>query len=504
MKTTYRIISVLVASLCLLCACSSSLDEELTLNSYAPLTLSVSVGNYTPTGSGVQTRAANANAYPFTFRNGDQLGIIALQNGEIVEKYNNIPFTYQDGKWASTPPLPFSSAYQYLVYYPYQKDMANKTTKAAIIAAFTPKTDQSSEGNHRASDLLVCDLITPAITDKTLNVTFQHALSLLVIPPVKANITSEGTAYQCGLPFTDARITAGTGTGTDTKDCSSYVASDGTARLIVKPQTDASLTSHFTYDNKSYSSSAGSVTLLANYCYAFKELETTFTYNFENAQVGDFYCNTTTTSGTTGYLIPNNAVSFPNDMKCIGLVFKMGKDNSDDGNYIAVNGTSMSPLRGYVVALQDAGIFAWANKGGAYDFSVGTSTGDSDWKGYSNCQKMKEGTGHDWNITHFPAANACITFGTAAPTESSGWFLPSCGQLLSLYYNGDLLSGQINKLKTISSYVAISWFLPFNYWSSSERLYSSSISARYVYFGGGSVHSNYKSYGNNVRSILAF
>ncbi|MEG1729993.1 MAG: hypothetical protein RR280_10695, partial [Bacteroidaceae bacterium] len=218
----------------------------------------------------------------------------------------------------------------------------------------------------------------------------------------KATITSEQTTYQCGLPFTNASITAGT--GTDTKECSPYVASDGTARLIVNPQTSASLTSHFTYDKKSYSSSATGVPLAANYCYAFQELTTKFNHNFTAMQPGDFYCKK---DDGNGYLVPNYVVSFPNDMKCIGLVFKKDKDKSDAGTYMDVSGTSMSTIKGYVMALQDAGAFAWANKDGAYDFRVGTSTSETDWNGYSNCQTMK-GTGHDWNITHFPAANACI------------------------------------------------------------------------------------------------
>ncbi|MEG1564862.1 MAG: hypothetical protein RR365_14235, partial [Bacteroides sp.] len=160
--------------------------------------------------------------------------------------------------------------------------------------------------------------------------------------------------------------------------------------------------------------------------------------------------------------------------------------------------------------LQDAGAFAWANKDGAYDFWVGTSTSETDWNGYSNCQKMKEGTEHDWNITHFPAANACITFGTvdsylqyAAPTGSSGWFLPSCDQLSSLYSSRDLLSGQINKLKTISSYEAISWFLTTYYWSSSEYP-DNSYNARNVNFYFGNVNFDLKASGYFVRSIFAF
>lgn len=116
----------------------------------------------------------------------------------------------------------------------------------------------------------------------------------------------------------------------------------------------------------------------------------------------------------------------------------------------------------------------------------------------------------DWSIEYFQAANACLKFGTAkpylqyaAPASSSGWFLPSCGQLSSLYNSRDILSGQIDKLKTTSGYDDVKWLTENYYWSSSEYTGDSKF-ARIVYFSSGYVNDGYK-YGNhNVRSVLAF
>ena len=168
----------------------------------------------------------------------------------------------------------------------------------------------------------------------------------------------------------------------------------------------------------------------------------------------------------------------------------------------------MPTINGYVVALQDvsSSTLKWANRYSQHDFWVGTSTSKSDWQGYDNCQKMKNGG--NWSIVHFPAANACQNFGSvypryAAPTGSSGWFLPSCGQLLSLYKNRDVLSGQINKLKAINGYGSIGWFREDYYWSSSEGPDGSDRAWR-VIFGGGYERYDVKGRGRYVRGVFAF
>lgn len=229
-------------------------------------------------------------------------------------------------------------------------------------------------------------------------------------------------------------------------------------------------------------------------------------YSLADARVGDFYCM----SGSTGYLIPGDAISFPANMNCIGIVFKAGREASDNGTYTDIDGRGMPAIHGYVVALQDvsSSTLKWADWNGQYDFRVGTSTSESDWQGYDNCQKMKNGG--NWSIGHFPAANACQNFGTAepylryaAPAGSSGWFLPSCGQLLSLYKNRDVLSGQINKLKAINGYGSIGWFRGDYYWSSSESP-NVSYGARNVYFYLGRVRWLDKNDGYYVRGVFAF
>lgn len=238
-------------------------------------------------------------------------------------------------------------------------------------------------------------------------------------------------------------------------------------------------------------------------------------------KLGDYYYNDGTTSdggyrkysdGTTATM-PVQPVLTGADGKertVIGLVFKAGRDGSDKGSYININGEEMSTINGYVVALRDVldrGL-VWANKNGEYRFRVGTST-SKDWQGYDNCQKMKNGSG--WSIENLPAAKACITFGTAkpylqyaAPAGSSGWFLPSFGQLLSLYNDRKVLSGQIDKLKAMNGYESIGWFVEYRrYWSSSEFNLNDG-SAQYVDFSNGNWDAFNKNSNYYVRGVFAF
>jgi len=83
-----------------------------------------------------------------------------------------------------------------------------------------------------------------------------------------------------------------------------------------------------------------------------------------------------------------------------------------------------------------------------------------------------------------------------SPANSSGWFLPSIGQMWNVYQNRtSLFDG-----KTVVSGLKSDW-----YWSSSE-LYSYPASyALYVSVSNGSVYDSSKDYSDSyVRPVLAF
>ena len=131
-------------------------------------------------------------------------------------------------------------------------------------------------------------------------------------------------------------------------------------------------------------------------------------------------------------------------------------------------------------------------------------------------------------MKHFPATHACETYGNrtldtngnptaayswqkglSAPKNTSGWFLPSCGQLKSLYQNRYVLSDRMNDVKNSTPADCIykdkiKWFsTSLYYWSSTENS-SRPFLAWYVNFGSGRGYSDYKDYTRYARPVLAF
>ena len=85
-----------------------------------------------------------------------------------------------------------------------------------------------------------------------------------------------------------------------------------------------------------------------------------------------------------------------------------------------------------------------------------------------------------------------------APTNSSGWFLPSIGQMWNVYQNRtSLFDG-----KTGVSGLQRDWW----YWSSSEYYNNPADNALYVLVAQGFVNCGYKTESSilSVRPVLAF
>ncbi len=507
----------LFLSLVLLCACSGS-DEELSTVAQQPcpaLELTVSAGGFVTGGSIPSTRATD-NGAATTFESDDRVGVIVLEDGTL--KGNNLPYKYNGSSWSFDAATVGSentdkSVYYYdnkatkvtyIVYFPYSADADGVTSldgDGGLKSKFIPKADQQSEAGYRASDLMVW-ISGSGSPQKTLAATLTHAYnSVSLLPEVYYTLGNGQDFVQPSPAISDVNFIM------DGKIVYPYKAADGSYRCILPADlTNKSVRCFYTFDKTTYRKDLTVSLAGANTRYSSTQRVNAGTYTFANARVGDFYCM----SGSTGYLIPGDAISFSANMNCIGIVFKAGREATDNGTYTDIEGREMSAINGYVVALQDvsSSTLKWADRNGQYDFWVGTSTSDSNWQGYDNCQKMKNGG--DWSIGHFPAANACQKFGTAepylryaAPAGSSGWFLPSCGQLWSLYKNRDVLSGQINKLKAINGYGSIGWFIGDYYWSSSEHP-ANGYGAWGVHFGYVDVGWHRKDYGYYVRGVFAF
>ena len=248
------------------------------------------------------------------------------------------------------------------------------------------------------------------------------------------------------------------------------------------------------------------------------------TYTADELKIGDFlYSDGTYSDGGLRKLYTDDSSEWDESIKpidgktCIGIVFHAGQHEHDDSDY-STTGIGQKKCRGYAVALQDATTTNIYCMWGVYNKELGlypTYPGsnkrpnnidypDYDWSGYTNTRKIVNAAGGEQNLNKdteagYPAIwYAVVDYESKhpAPAKSSGWFLPSIGQMYRLYT-------QRKVLEKISVYDS----LHGQYWSSSEEYGAPNYEALYVSFtytiwtiDGGEKGSN----DCYVRSILAF
>ncbi len=227
------------------------------------------------------------------------------------------------------------------------------------------------------------------------------------------------------------------------------------------------------------------------------------------AEVGDYYY----ADGTWSPDYTSNGSS-----ACIGIVFKGGAAQGD----VASNYDSKltDGIHGYVVALTDA--LTYAGEWGARDIDENngflpdvSSNTDTKYNGYTQTKYILDA--HSTDLTRYEAFSAVKNYATAAPDNSSGWYLPSMKQLSDVWqlYRGAAGNVLYDRLKGISSDNLFQTGNngthhnkdnQYRYWTSTEK---NSTDAWYVIFDtGGAIDAYAKDeYYNRLcraRAILTF
>ena len=305
---------------------------------------------------------------------------------------------------------------------------------------------------------------------------------------------------------------------------------DGTATLYALPDpttvTEAGITLTVEYEGKLYTKTfAGkefkensNITLAAPSLEGgWKEAVTE--YGAEDLKMGDYlYSDGTTSDGGLRKLYPDGTVETATEAVApeagktvIGIVFHAGRHATDASDYTkplnAGGPTLAGEVRGYAVAITDACLYdvwnggvLWATKPNDKfdcDFVIDVSDNLDDWNGYANCQVMHDyvtaHAGEDWEMRHFQAAWSCETYGNRtldyegnptsdyewqaplrAPAGTSGWFLPSCGQLWYMMPYQDYLNSRFMAAKEVSAAELqeyVKEFFSQSYWSSTKDGY---------------------------------
>ena len=301
---------------------------------------------------------------------------------------------------------------------------------------------------------------------------------------------------------------------------------DGTATLYALPTppivTEAGITLTVTYDGVVYTKTFAGKEFKenSNITLAAPSLEGGWAeavteYAAADLKMGDYlYSDGTTSDGGLRKLFPDGTVETAPDAVApeagktvIGIVFHAGRHATDASDYtspLTAGGPTLAgEVRGYAVAITDATL---GTSNGAkwvtgpneeYDFRSGASTDKYAWNGYANCRAIHDyvtaHAGEGWEMRHFQAAWSCETYGNRtldyegnptsdyewqaplkAPAGTSGWFLPSVGQLYYMATCRDYLDSRFMAAKAASAAELQGYVKGFDtpsfciYWSSTE------------------------------------
>ena len=301
---------------------------------------------------------------------------------------------------------------------------------------------------------------------------------------------------------------------------------DGTATLYALPTqpivTEAGITLTVKYDGKFYTKTFAGKEFKenSNITLAAPSLEGGWAeavteYAAADLKMGDYlYSDGTTSDGGLRKIIPDGTVETAPEAVApeagktvIGIVFHAGRHATDASDYtspLTAGGPTLAgEVRGYAVAITDATLDTYkeakwvAGPEGEYMFKSGVSTDKYAWNGYANCRAIHDyvtaHAGDGWEMRHFQAAWSCETYGNRArdyegnptsayawqaplkaPAGTSGWFLPSGGQLRYMATYRDYLDSRFMAAKAASVAELQGYVKGFNtssciYWSSTEE-----------------------------------
>lgn len=453
MKSSVMLMAVSAA----LASCTQDEMVKKEVSTHQALNISVTTQDFVSEDGSRATTGTDENRTT-AFAEGDEMGMYVISSDGTV-LCNNEKFVYTASAWKAENELYFWKNADYIVYYPYNADLTaeNVTTIEDIKTKFAESADfytQNTAEAYEKADLMLAEVTNP----ENGNIAFElaHQFSMVEINvPVRRYVTSEAQgSFEYTAPVSlewESPLKIGEQTVTP------YSAGKGSFRFIVPSATDLSLTldGRLMYDEGvpvyfGSSTETQSINLTSGTCKVYN-----VTYDkvssesvIRDLEVGDYYYS-------DGSIYPygnqegDNDESKPVKDGCIGVVFSCNVNAEDTPNW----------KHGYVVALkndyENVGKNGpqWGNATLSDNVIDGTDFGNSEVTAESETGQartallqLKNGYAITYQLlTKFGdeaiAATNAVKFGSlhpeyAAPVEiSSGWFMPSVGQMYELLCN---------------------------------------------------------------------
>lgn len=313
MKMRYIILSVtaLLLTAILLTACERSGNDLAPYGQQQPDNTLRIVASKQPVTDENGTRATTdlGGTYATTFGNGDEIGIIAVKDGAVLDDCNNLKLTYNatGGKWEGNN-IFFLEDATYIAYSPYNASMDGKKSLDEVYNSFVVPTDQSTDKKFASADLLTSTTCTADKAAKTLSIVFEHRMAIIrcektYTQKMYAKTEISGYIYEIA--------TSNLQTGTfQINGHTDYYSSGSFYYYIVKPSDKPTLTA--TYSLKGGAKTcdcSGSVQSLTAGTYKTIRL-----LKKRNLQIGDYYYK-------NGSVYPTEAGA-PPTTDCVGIIYQ--------------------------------------------------------------------------------------------------------------------------------------------------------------------------------------
>ncbi len=512
MKTKTLFYMALSAVMTTLAACSQD-DEPLdAAQKPAAIEFEITDGGY----GGDEATRAKEEGFRTKFEAGDNCGLYIVRGGSLVA--SNVILTAEEGEngtitWKAARGISGAAEGDkyFLCYPPSTADMENKvnpsatdsddTFFASIINGWNTADNQNDYANYRYSDLKTAAGEVKN-EDGKLKVSFSlnHKMALAVIEVPK-------TVYK----FTDTSIPDYTvASSVDfSSDYKPFRMEDGTYRFVFNPKlTDIKSITGTVNGNKNFTIALSNYTFHAGKYKRFRVdggTDGTPIEKEHELQVGDYLMK-------DGNLVGKDDLSDDKKADVAAIVFSVGHNQYDLSDYSAT-GIGKKQCHGYAVALQDAtsSKCIWGVSGTDLGLYPSGSIDNQynpelDWSGYAYTQTIIKAVtdaggslGSD-KAEGYPATYYAVNYSTAAPANSTGWFLPSVGQMKEV-----CTQAQTGNANLFINDVGVTTRV--DYWTSSEFSGFSSSAALYVKGYDNAVlrgSKNSAGYSEQVRPVLAF
>lgn len=408
--------------------------------------------------SDATSRVSEAD-YTTTFEEGDAIGVFVVRDGEALISNMKMTLGADGTTWAgeSGAKLYYYKDADYIAYSPYT-DGLSATSETEIVDYFTAKlegtTGQSTLADYQAADLMTASVAAAEVTrGQNINFKFAHKMSMIEIKvPIRAYTTTGGYEYSAPLGL---KVKIGDKEGFSlctfgketTGDAGSEVTK-GIYRCIVAP-SETALNVEGEFQDGSvpvYFPAAGGAALsVTPKAGEYKGIDVKYDYGTYSAkrelEVGDYYY-------ADGSIYPKKLGNAPKT-GCVGIIFSTETSVTDQANNWS---------HGYVVSLFDTDDintkYSWSmvNKDitglNLYEKTVDSFTSAfAGYDGYSATQAILAAP--SYSAAAYAAVNAAVTYGKEIPSSTSGWYLPSIGQVALIINNLGVANGtQTSKMFT--------------------------------------------------------